>query len=168
MENQEQQKPQLDELEQEALKTPKNIGGRPKVSDSEKQLIFEKLVPYLHRGLSVNKACGQSGIPKSTVYDLIQKDEQFAEKINTAKDYMSVLYAGSAVTYFTNISDKIMRRIDLSSEEVNFLKWYGEKARTTREEFGERKEISIVDPEVELKKVLAIMDEVEGEEKKEE
>lgn len=65
--------------------------GKPVIVDEEVDLIFRKLEPYLKKGLSLHKACIEGQIPKSTAYDLYNEYDEFAERIDAAKNYFSVL-----------------------------------------------------------------------------
>ena len=69
----------------------KNLGGRPATTEEQKEEYLRKLEPYLKKGLSINKACAQAELPKSTIYDLISQDRGFSEKIDDFKNYVSIL-----------------------------------------------------------------------------
>lgn len=139
-------------------------GGRPPLEDAEKNLILHKLQPYLQTGLSINKACIEAGVPKSTVYDHMKKDTRFAEEINAYKQFVSVMYNSTVVNMLHNIIKKVNGGKDqkpekLSMQEYDFIKWFGTNSKQTKDEFGERKDIALVDPEAEIAKVTALIDE---------
>lgn len=52
--------------------------GKPSLSQKKIEDIFRKLEPYLRCGVSVHRACQEAKIPKSTVYDLIRENSEFA------------------------------------------------------------------------------------------
>ena len=66
--------------------------GRPAITDKTKDRIVQKLEPYLKAGLSVKKACIQAQIPKSTVYELMQRDTDFADQIKRYEQYLSIYF----------------------------------------------------------------------------
>lgn len=53
--------------------------GKKPLVDNEVDSIFRRLEPFLKKGLSLNKACLEAQIPKSTAYDLYREYEEFAE-----------------------------------------------------------------------------------------
>jgi len=62
----------------------------------------EKLLENLRTGMSVDAACTQSSISRSTYYRWIEEDEEFAEEVEAAKDFSeavlleSIRYQGEA------------------------------------------------------------------------
>jgi hypothetical protein len=69
------------------MKIQKKEAGRPPVNIEE---YFAKIQPYLQLGLSVNKACTQADIPHRTVYDYMEKDEDFRRRIEREQNDMVV------------------------------------------------------------------------------
>lgn len=119
--------------------------GRPATTQEEKDVIFHKLEPYLKTGLSLYKACLAAEIPKSRVYELINEDQQFAEKIDASKNYLAILTSSMFHNMVVSIGQKIKESGDVSKldkEELKLLKWYVTKSKTTKEEFGDRVDIS--------------------------
>jgi hypothetical protein len=135
---------------------PSKPEGRPPV---DKEAIFQKLKPYLQTGLSVNKACLEAQIPKSTVYDLIQNDDEFSEKISRAQQYLAIIYSNAIVTRLHGIIKKQNEGKILDVSDNIFLQWFGTRSRITREEFGERQDISLFDPETEIQRVKKLIEE---------
>ncbi len=146
--------------------------GRPATSDQEKENILQKLEPYLKSGLSVNKACLEAKIPKSTVYDFIEKDSSFSERIEAYKNFMSVMVSNSVMREFSRIiekqqgelvddgkGNKVRKWGKLDGQEIGFIQWVALNSQATREEFGRRQDVSVVDPQLELKKLAAMIDE---------
>ena len=109
--------------------------GRPALKDEEKDVIFRKLEPYLKSGLSINKACLKVQIPKSTIYDLCCDDSQFAEKIDTAKSYYSVLVSSIITKELERIAQN-QSKGKLKGEELRFIQWVAVNSNHTREEYG--------------------------------
>lgn len=134
-----------------------NTTGRPALTADEIDVIFRKLEPYLRSGLSVHKACLESGVPKSTVYDLMEENTIFAEKIETAKQFMSIAISNVVMEKLR----KILRRQELTKDDPNkdidkddleYIKWLALNSKSTKGEFGARTEL-MFDPMVEIRKL---------------
>jgi hypothetical protein len=93
-------------------------GGRPKVDIQE---YFQRILPFLQRGFSINSACNAAGIPQSTIADYIKKDEEFSVKIEVASRTMEIASRN-------NIA------LALQGGSVETAKWYLERKR--KDEFG--------------------------------
>lgn len=132
--------------------------GRPKHTELEKEAMLRKLEPYLKCGLSVNKACLESGVPKSTIYDLITIDDVFSEKIRVLQQHLSVLFSDATYRIIKQVADKAKINGKISKPELEFAKWFGMTARATKEEFSERKEVGFYDPEAEIKRLANLID----------
>lgn len=52
---------------------------------------FAKIEPYLKIGLSVHKACMQANVPERTVYDYIEKNDDFRRKVEIAQEHFEVM-----------------------------------------------------------------------------
>ncbi len=155
-----------------------NPEGKPPVSEQDKEDILRKLEPYLKVGLSINKACLEALIPKSTVYDLINEDTKFAERIAIFKQFGSILVSNAMMAQLRQIIQKQnpgknkdgnpLKPIPLTSREINFLKWYALHSNVTRDEFTQRSELGLYDPESEIKRLAGLMDKASSQPKKDE
>lgn len=96
------------------------VGKKPLV-DEEVDLIFRKLEPYLKKGLSLNKACIEAQIPKSTAYDLYKEYDKFAEKIDSCKHYHSLLIGDVVTKELEKIAEKQNKGQNLSIQEIKFI-----------------------------------------------
>lgn len=139
--------------------------GRPRVSEEEKEAYFRKLEPYLKMGLSINKSCLEANIPKSTIYDIIQYDADFAERIKKAQQYTSIIVSSAIVNQILSIAQKQNpkegeKKIPLTRDEIEFLKWYALNSNITRGEFGERKDVGLIDPESEIRRLVGLIDDL--------
>lgn len=137
----------------------KNKGGRPSLTEDEKKIMLQKLEPYLKSGLSTRKALLQAGVPNSTFYDLMEKDEKFREQINIYRQFVPIMLNSSMVKHLQEIIAKQNDGEKLNKEDLKFLKWFAINSNITKEEFGERKEIGIYDPEVEIQRLSRLIDE---------
>jgi hypothetical protein len=110
--------------------------GKPPLVDEEVDSIFRKLEPYLKKGLSLNKACLEAQIPKSTAYDLYREYEEFAERIDACKNYYSILISDIISIELNRIVEKQKKKESLDSNEVKFIQWVALNSNATRREFG--------------------------------
>lgn len=133
--------------------------GRPETSPEEIDVIFRKLEPHLKTGLSVYKACLAAQVPKSTVYDLMAKNELFSEKVEATRNYLSITTSNLHLRIIERIKKKLEGNQDITEQEINHLKWFSQISKLTRDEFGERKEIEVFDPQSEIQKLLRKIDE---------
>src|SRR3989344_9656644 len=65
--------------------------GRPSLNLNHIESIVHKLEPYLKRGFSIRKACYMAQIPHSSVYELIENNTDFSDRIELFKQYKSIL-----------------------------------------------------------------------------
>lgn len=137
-----------------------NGAGRPELTEEEKNEILQKLEPYLKSGLPVNKALREAQVPSSTFYLLIDRDPVFLEKINKFRQYVSVLLNSAVIKQLQGIVKKQSEGKSLDKLELNFLKWFATNSNLTREEYGERKEIGVYDPEVEIQRLNNLVKEL--------
>lgn len=130
-----------------------NPVGKPQISVDAKENIVRKLEPYLKSGLSIRKACDEAKIPKSTVYDFIKEDKEFADKISTLQNYLSILISNIVYVHLVAIKNKQQNNEKISKEDLDFVKWFAVNSKLTKDEFGERKQFEILDPEKELERI---------------
>lgn len=72
--------------------------GRPPMTQKQRDLVVQKLKPFLQSGLSIRKACLEAGIPRSTLYYLMETDKDFADKTTIC------LYAALTVEWSFNMA----------------------------------------------------------------
>lgn len=147
--------------------------GRPQLTAEEvvqrKNDMINKLEPFLKSGLSLVKACLEAGVSRTQLYDYMAQDTVFSDRIHQLQQYMSVIISSSIVREVFRIVQKQQEKVDkdgnvikkaeeLTPEETDFLKWYSLNSRTTRDEFGQRKEVVTFDPEAELKRLNELID----------
>lgn len=108
--------------------------------DEETDIIFRKIEPFLKCGLSLHKASLQAQIPKSTVYDLYKNDEAFSEKIDTSRNYYSVLVTSIVTKELERISSKQDRGKKLQPLEVRLIQWIATNSRALKAEYGDEPE----------------------------
>lgn len=132
--------------------------GRPTLASDEIDAIFRKLEPFLKTGLSVNKACSQTQIPKSTVYDLCTENNEFAEKLETAKNYSSVIVNNILMKELSRIAVKQRENKKLTQQDIKYVQWFATNSKNTQEEFSKQIEIKKQDSGEEKKQeVLNIL-----------
>lgn len=134
-------------------------GGRPAMTEGDIQTIFLKLEPYLKTGLSLHKACLAAQVPKTTVYDLMEKNNEFSEKVEAARNFLAIVTSDIHYREINRIKKKVEDGIELNEQEINYVKWFSQISKLTRDEFGERKEIEFFDPQSEIQKLMAKINE---------
>ncbi len=141
-----------------------NKGGRPPISQEQKQEMLSKLEPYLKIGLSIRKACIQAGIPRANFYKCNEEDEEFRYQIERFQQFLSVLVNNAIVRELQVIVEKQngneatgIRPQFLNKDDIKFLWKFVLNSNLTKEEWGRRENVSSFDPEVEIQKVKAIM-----------
>lgn len=151
----------------------KNKGGRPQSTPEEvkarKDLLLQKIEPYLKTGLSVNKALGEAQIANSEFYRYMEEDEGFRERITVFRNFVPVLLNNILVGELMDISArqnpaKGIKKNKLTKEDKEFLWNFAKLSNLTKGEFGERKHIDLFDPEAEIQKVKGLIDESSSEE----
>lgn len=142
----------------------RNSGGRPPTPAERKDDFLRKLEPHLKAGLSVNKACLEAEAPKSTVYDLIQSDEGFSEKIQCFKNYIPVLTTTIISRELTRIHGKVQRSIPPNQQDLKFVQWVALNNNLCVEEFGSREHVEIGgSPEERIRRTQQLIDEAVAE-----
>ena len=136
------------------------MAGRPQKTEEEKQTMLLKLEPYLKSGLSVRKALLQSQISNTTFYAIMDRDAQFREQINIFRQFIPIMLNSSIVTYLQAIIKKQNDKVELTKDDLNFLKWFALNSNVTKGEYGERKEVGLYDPEAEIQRIAGLIDEV--------
>ncbi len=146
-----------------------NKGGRPSITEEDKRIMLQKLEPYLKSGLSVRKALLEAQVPNSTFYRLMDEDEGFREQIERFRNFTAVLLNNAVGRHLQAIIQKqngykekdgtVVPPTKLNREEISFLEWFALNSNLTKQEFGERKDITMFDPEAEIQKVKGILEE---------
>lgn len=126
------------------------IMGRSVLTIEEKKLrkdlLLQKIEPFLKSGLSVNKAISEAKIHNSEFYKYMQEDSEFRDKINTFRNFTAIILSNAL---FKELLEIIGRQRDmqiLSGEDRKFLWKLIKSNKNTRQEWG-RSRISAFDPE---------------------
>ena len=115
----------------------KKRGNQP-LNAEDREFILRKLSPFLNMGLSVNKACLEAEIPKSTVFDLIAEEDDFAEKIAREKNYLAKTTSGMLFNILMDIADRVSRKEKVTEADKQFIWTYVNTSGATKFEFGTR------------------------------
>jgi hypothetical protein len=132
--------------------------ARPQITDENKKIIVQKLEPYLKAGLSLRKACFQAQVSRSTTYYLMEKDEEFLNQIKLFQQYLSVLLTSSIAKQLFDIAQKQNRGERLSKLDMRFLFWMALNSNQTKEEFGRKQNMTDYDPELEIQRVMHLIE----------
>lgn len=109
--------------------------GKPKLNNKQIELIFRKLEPYLRCGVSIYKACQEAKIPKSTVYDLLEENSEFAEVIEACKKSFTVLVNDIIFMEVKRISERQNNK-KLTAEDRRFIQWVAVNNKNMHEYYG--------------------------------
>ena len=133
--------------------------GRPSLTEEQKDELVRKLEPYLKAGLSLRKACLQAQVPKSSVYDYLESDEQFSDRIKQIEGSVSFRVSMLLTNQLSAIERRQSEGNELTHKDISFLKWYATTSSKTKEEFSKREEIlPTIDPEAEIQRIKSIID----------
>jgi hypothetical protein len=142
------------------------MAGRPQISEEQKTEILTKLEPYLKSGLNISKSLSEAHIQSGTFYRLMERDEEFREKVNRARNFLSVMANNIAVRELMAISAKQAGNASkgekpkpLNKEDKKFLWQFLLTSNLTKAEYGERKKIDMFDPEPEIQKLKSMLEE---------
>ena len=113
-----QNRPMTDEL----VIPEQNSVGRPEVITEE---VVQKLESILQLGVSDGMACQYAKIGRTTFYKKLKEDEEFADRIQSAKDLVTIS-AGQVVT-----------KAIVKDKDLTTAKWWLE--RKAPDEFGDKK-----------------------------
>lgn len=132
--------------------------GRPEISTSNKEILFGRIEPYLHIGLSIRKACKEANVSRAWIYTLMQRDSTFADQITRAKEYLGAYFQTFVFRVVSGYCYRILRGEQIEQDGLDFLKWYAVHANVMAELFGRRvSAMSTIDPEIEIRRFTQIM-----------
>lgn len=137
----------------------KDQGGRPPITEKQKQEILQKLEPYLKSGLSVRKALMQAKIPNSTFYTLMERDDKFKEQIRVYSQFLSIMLNSSLVKELQAIVKKQNGGITLNADDKKFMQWFALNSNLAKDEYGERKKVNVIDPQAEIERIKNLIKE---------
>ncbi|MBI2601264.1 hypothetical protein HYW42_04910 [Candidatus Daviesbacteria bacterium] len=109
--------------------------GKPPIGQKKIEDIFRKLEAYLRCGISVHRACQEAKIPKSTVYDLIKENSEFAELVEASKKFFTVIVNDLIFMEVKRIADRQGNK-KLSAEDRKFIQWIALNNQTMHEFYG--------------------------------
>lgn len=139
--------------------------GRPRIDEESEKMIVTKVLPYLKIGLSLRKACIEAGVHRNQVYRIIQRNEQFRDQIDRARQYMSVIASTTLSKELFSIVQKQKLGEELTIRDLNFLKWFALNSNACKEEFGKIDNnvyVANFDPEMEIQRIKVIIDNQKG------
>ncbi len=134
--------------------------GKPFLTQEEIDTTFRKLDPYLKTGVSLNKACLMADIPKSTVYDLYRENLQFAEKIDTSKNYLSIVTSNIFYTEIERIKNSQLNNSSINKNDLNLIQWFALNHKSNSEEFGKQTVDLVSEKQLEIKEAISRFREV--------
>ena len=137
----------------------KQIKMEPAFTEESKLRMVQRVEPYLKAGLSIRKACLLSGVPRSSLYKIIEEDEFLRDQIDQFRIYLNVLTITIISRHLHSIIKKQQSGIELSSEDLNFVKWYALNSNQCKEEFGwKARSTPPFDPEAEIMRLNSLIE----------
>lgn len=135
-------------------------GGRP---GYDRDATFQKLLPHLHRGLSVHKACLIEGINDSTVYTWMDEDPSFLEKIEAAQNHLGSAIAGALGQWALDIAVKAAMGQRVGLRELEFMQWMALNSKASKGEFKDGSVAGLLlDPHRRIKQIADMIDAASG------
>lgn len=142
------------------MKLPSAGQGRPVFTDNQFSRWLEELAPHLKKGNSLYYCCGKSGLDNH--YDVILRKynlgDWFSKKVDAYRSYPGEMVNDAITKLVTAINEKIVQGIACTKDELDMLKFYAEKHRTSQPFFVTRTEQAQSDPS----KVGKVLDVVEA------
>lgn len=133
--------------------------GKKPLSLIAQQALVHKIEPYLKAGLSIRTACLESGVPRSTLYKLMDEDEEIMDQIQRFQNYLNVLTVSAVARHLFGIGTKQQRGSALNEEDVKFLQWFATHSKHCKEEFGkETIKAPVLDAQAELMRMMRMID----------
>lgn len=132
--------------------------GRPSLPKEYSENIVRKLEPFLKMGMSLRKACFESGVPRQQVYYWMNNDQDFSDKIQRLRQYLSIMVNGMLFRELLAIVKRQNNGLRLDQADLRYLQWYALNSPLSREEFGRRVKMEAYDSEVEIARIAEMVD----------
>lgn len=121
--------------------------------------MVRKIEPYLKVGLSIRKACTQSGVSRTTLYKIMNEESDLANQIEQFQIYLEVMTMSSVTKQLMAIIGKQSHNIELGDRELRFLMWFATNSKYCRDEFEKGgATFSSYDPHYEYMKLVGQID----------
>ncbi len=114
--------------------------GKPPLTQNQIDLLFQKLEPYLVTGLSISRAVFNAGVPRSTVYNLYQENEQFADRVKAAQSFFTTIVNDIISGEVRFILDKQENKVPLSRDDRQFVQWIAVNNNAMKRFYTEEKD----------------------------
>jgi hypothetical protein len=129
----------------------KKIKIAPILTKELKEQVVHRIEPYLKSGLSINKACLQAGVPKSTLYKVMKENAYLRDRVDRSRQFLSVAISNIVARKVHTILLKQQEGEDIVGEDLDFIKWVALNSTHCREEFGKVSRMALnFDPEAEI------------------
>ncbi len=132
----------------------------PQLTNDLKESLVHRVEPYLKAGMTIKEACLLSGVPRSTLYKIMDEDHCLRDRIDIFRMYLNIVTVTSISRQLHRIVLKQQAGSELTNTDLDFLKWFAVNSKHCREEFG-RQAINnpAFHPEVEIRKITRLIDE---------
>ncbi len=130
----------------EPILTDSSNGGRPQISEEQYKIWIEELRPYLEMSNSLYRACVKAGLEAH--YDSLRikyrLNDWFSVKIDAYRSLPGETVNEIYVRLVNQISSKVKKEEILTKEELDILKHFSEKHRSSQAFFTNRQEVAQV------------------------
>lgn len=132
----------------------------PILTKELKKQLVHRIEPYLQSGLSINKACLQAEIPRSTLYKIMEEDKSLRDRVDRSKEFFSIATSNIFAKKLHSILLKQQAGQDIVGSDLRFIKWLALNSVQCKDEFGRASRMQpTYDPEIEIKRLNKIIDE---------
>jgi len=135
--------------------------GRPSITEEQYKIWLEEMRPHLVLGCSLHRALKKTGLLEQghdwVIRDKYKQGDWFSQKIDAFRSVPGENVNEALTRLVSKIVDKIKRDEECTKDELDILKFMGEKHRTAQPFFVTRTETAESDPS----KVGKILDTME-------
>lgn len=129
----------------------KQIKIAPILTKELKEQIVHRIEPYLKSGLSIHTACLQAGVPRSTLYKIMEENTYLRDRVDRSRQFFSVAVSNIVARKLHAILLRQQSGEEIYGEDLEFIKWLALNSTHCREEFGKASRMALnFDPEAEI------------------
>jgi len=122
--------------------------GRPETTDEQFLKWLDLMTPWLKAGNTIYYALEKADLinHQTTIYEKYRLNDWFSQKVNRLRALPGELANEAFYKLVQIISDKVKTEVPLSREDIDILKFFAEKHRTSQPFFVTRTETAVADP----------------------
>lgn len=137
----------------------KQIKIAPILTKELKEQIVHRVEPYLKSGLSIHTACLQAGVPRSTLYKIMEENTYLRDRVDRSRQFFSVAVSNIVARKLHAILLRQQSGEEIEGEDLEFIKWIALNSTHCREEFGKVSRMARnFDPEAEIMRLNSLIE----------